>query len=229
MRHNLKQTIWLFIQRLKNLRARIRNHAVYERFREYTMIPKDTYLANLELASRFSSIEGSLVECGTWKGGMIAGLASILGNGRSIYLYDSFEGLPPAREIDGEAALNWQSDKTSPTYFDNCKALEEDARNAMKLAGFQEAKIEKGWFHDTLPKADIPGGIAILRLDGDWYDSTMEVLMNLFKSVNGGGVIIIDDYYTWDGCSRAVHDFLSRNDCMERIDSHRGVCFIVKV
>ena len=62
----------------------------------------------------------------------------------------------------------------------------------------------------------------MLRLDGDWYDSTMQCLEALVPLVAEGGTIIIDDYYAWDGCARAVHDYLSRNDLPYRIKSLYG-------
>jgi hypothetical protein len=66
-------------------------------------------------------------------------------------------------------------------------------------------------------------------LDGDWYDSTMDCLANLFNKVNKGGIIIVDDYYVWDGCSRAVHDYLSKNNLTEKIrQSEAGICYIIK-
>lgn len=75
----------------------------------------------------------------------------------------------------------------------------------------------------------VENGIAILRMDADWYDSTMDILTNFFPQINKGGVIIIDDYYHWEGCTRAVHDYLSRHECTEAITSTSfGVCFIVK-
>jgi O-methyltransferase len=48
--------------------------------------------------------------------GMAAGLVSMLGGKREYFLFDSFEGLPKAREIDGRAALEWQSNTQSPAY-----------------------------------------------------------------------------------------------------------------
>lgn len=65
-------------------------------------------------------------------------------------------------------------------------------------------------------------------MDGDWYKSTYTILDSLFPYVNENGLVIIDDYYHWDGCSRAVHDYLSVNKRAERISSYRGVCFINK-
>jgi O-methyltransferase len=201
---------------------------LFFRFKHFTMIPGISYLVNLELADKCKNIRGAIVECGTWKGGMIAGIASCLGPDREYYLFDSFEGLPKAREIDGISAIEWQNDKESPDYHDNCAATEADARKAMSLAHAPNTHIIKGWFENTLPGSKFPGGIALLRMDGDWYDSTIQILTNLFPLVNADGLIIIDDYYAWDGCSRAVHDYLSREKRPEKISCRRGICFIRK-
>src|SRR6266705_81074 len=95
---------------------------LFFRFKRFTLVRFDDYCANLRLANRFKHIPGAIVECGTWKGGMIAGLACVFGADRSYYLFDSYEGLPPAKEIDGKAALHWQADTKSPNFFDNCRA-----------------------------------------------------------------------------------------------------------
>jgi len=191
------------------------------------MISKPKYCANLEIAERFFDVPGAVVECGTWRGGMIGGISSLLGQDKGFYLFDSFEGLPPATEKDGEKAKDYQNDADADNFYDNCTASEEDAKKAMKMAGFN-ASINKGWFNKTLPNYKIDGGISILRMDADWYDSTMDILNNLFDQVNPGGVIIIDDYYYWEGCSKAVHDFLSQNSRTETINQHKDVCFIKK-
>jgi O-methyltransferase len=91
----------------------------------------------------------------------------------------------------------------------------------------KQFELRKGFFKDTLPDFD-PGPIALLRLDADWYESTMECLTHLFDRVVPDGIIILDDYYTWDGCSRALHDFLSYRKAVERIQSFDGVCFLRK-
>ncbi len=201
---------------------------IFKTFQDFTMIPREIFISNLKLVQGFSNIDGAIVECGTWKGGMIAGVATLLNDNREYYLFDSFEGLPDVKEIDGDSAKKWQEDKDSEIYFDNCKANEEDAKNAMNISNTNTYKIFKGWFNETLPSANIKGGIAILRLDGDWYESTMDILNNLFENVNKGGLIIIDDYYVWEGCSKAVHDFLSIKKCSENIRSFEGVCYIIK-
>jgi O-methyltransferase len=202
-----------------------RYRSVYQKYTNFTMIPENTYIGNLRLAARAAEISGSVVECGTWRGGMIAGIADVLGPARRYYLFDSFEGLPPAKEIDGPAALAWQSNTTGPAYFDNCTASETEARTAMSMSSAKDYRIIKGWFNDSLPRAAVSKPIAILRLDGDWYDSTKCVLDNFASSVAPGGLIIVDDYYIWDGCTQAVNEFAASRKW--RIRQNDGICFIV--
>jgi O-methyltransferase len=203
--------------------------AVYDRFRDFTMIPRILYINNLILAERVSALPGCVVECGVWRGGMSAGLPAVLGTDRQYFLFDSFEGLPPAKEVDGESAIRWQQNPLSPDHNNNCTAGEDFADRAMTLSGSRSFHLVKGWFEKTLPSFRPPEPIALLRLDADWYDSTMVCLKSLFDSMLPQGLIIIDDYYTWDGCSRAVHDFLSQRSAVERIQSSpEGVCFLQK-
>jgi O-methyltransferase len=202
---------------------------VYHKFKDYTMIPEKTYLDNLRLCRGFKNKKGVVVECGVWRGGMTAGISEILGNDFEYYLFDSFEGLPQAQDIDGKAANAWQQDTKSPIYFDNCKAEIDFAINAMKLSNCSNYHIVKGWFKDTLPGFNFTQPINILRLDGDWYESTMQCLENLYPKLAQNGLIIIDDYYAWDGCTRAVHDYLSKNELPDRINQTKnGVCYIIK-
>ncbi|MGE0772989.1 MAG: TylF/MycF/NovP-related O-methyltransferase [Cyclobacteriaceae bacterium] len=199
---------------------------LYNKYRDFTMIPQEKYADNLLLANQFRDVRGCLVECGVWRGGMIAGLSEML-PGRRVYLFDSFEGLPPAKEIDGIDAVAWQADKNSSTYYDNCRAEIQFAEMAVRKAG-ADAKIIKGWFNETLAKSDVTS-IAVLRIDSDWYESTMECLVNFFPKVVTGGLIIIDDYYVWDGCSRAVHDYLSQHSLISRVRcTAKSVAYISK-
>lgn len=192
------------------------------------MVLPDQFVANLVLANNARELSGAIVECGTWRGGMIGGIAKLLGARRTYFLFDSFEGLPPAEAIDGTDALRWQKNPKGSKFYDNCTASYEDAKHAMNLAGIGDAVIVKGWFEDTLPTTTIDDGIAILRMDADWYSSTMQILEALFPQVVPGGCILIDDYYTWEGCAKAVHDFLSRHQRPERLRSYKGVCYIIK-
>lgn len=205
----------------------VRYHRIYSRFADFTMIRRRGYVTNLALCDQFRHVPGAVVECGTWKGGMIAGIAALFNDGRDYHLFDSFEGLPDPLEVDkdrsGLSAAQWQARSSH-----NCRADESTARSAMALSGARNVRIHKGWFNATLPTY---GGqpIAILRVDGDWYESTFDVLTNLFPHVAAGGLIIFDDYYYWDGCARAVHDFLSRNGLSERIHQSNDLyAYLVK-
>jgi O-methyltransferase len=153
----------------------------------------------------------------------------LLGSGgREYFLYDSFEGLPDAKDIDGVQALSWQSNTISESYFDNCSADISYAKQAMKISGVREYRIVKGWFKETLPGFDRTKKIAFLRLDGDWYDSTMDCLINLYDYMVPGGCIVIDDYYTWEGCNKAIHDFFNGRGIYYSIRQlDNDVCYII--
>jgi O-methyltransferase len=199
---------------------------LYRAYREYTMAGAGIFWRNLLIVDERRHVKGCVVECGVWRGGMSAGMAHVLGPDREYFLFDSFEGLPAATPRDGEQAKQWQEDTSSPTYYDNCRAPIEFAERAMKLSGAPNYRLVKGWFEDTLPAFVPPCPIAVLRLDGDWYESTMIALESLFKHLARDGIVIVDDYYAWDGCSRAVHDFLSRHQMTTRITQKFGVCVL---
>jgi O-methyltransferase len=79
-----------------------------------------------------------------------------------------------------------------------------------------------GWFDDTFGLARPileQRGIALLRIDCDWYDSVKLTLDSFEGFVGESGIIILDDYFTWDGCARATHDYLSQNKLPYRIES----------
>lgn len=203
--------------------------SIYEKYKDYTMIPLKIYLKNLRLIEKYANVSGCVVECGVWRGGMAAGMSELLGGDRTYYLFDSFEGLPQAKEIDGKAAIEWQNDKDSPGYRDNCKAEISYAEEAMRKSRTKNYHLIKGWFEETLPNFALTEQIAFLRLDADWYESTTQCLNSLYPKVAKGGLIIIDDYYAWDGCSRAVHDYLSRNSRKERIMQFQNkLAYIIK-
>lgn len=202
-----------------------KHRKTFRKFRPFTMISEEAYVGNLRLASTITELRGDIVECGTWRGGMIAGIADTLGPDRKYWLFDSFEGLPPAKSIDGEAALAWQRNTSSPEYYDNCRASQEEAEKAMSMSAGINYVVAKGWFRDTLPAANV-GPIALLRLDADWYESTKEVLDNLAGRVVRGGLIVVDDYYTWDGCTLAVNECAVARNWMIRQSSSGDVCYV---
>jgi hypothetical protein len=143
---------------------------------------------------------------------------------RPVYLLDSFEGLPPAEQRDGPLALAWQSRQMPEIFFDNCLAPLNEVRQTLIRLGFSpaEARVVPGWFHETVPAlvSELSDtAIACLRLDGDWYSSTRICLEHLLPLVAEGAPVLVDDYYAWDGCARAVHDYLAEHDLPYRIKS----------
>lgn len=190
----------------------------------YTMVPTLVGIDNLELVARYGTVPGDIVECGTWRGGMSAAMA-MTSPAHHFSLFDSFEGLPEVTEADGESARKWQTDERT---HDNCSATEADARAAMSLSGHTDFELHRGWFEATVPTwAERKHPISVLRLDGDWYESTKVCLDHLAPLVVPGGVIIIDDYGVWEGCSKAVHDYLAEHSSPWTIATTRhGVAYI---
>jgi hypothetical protein len=163
------------------------------------------------------ALPGAFVECGAWRGGCSAIMASVAhdsGSRRKTWLFDSFEGLPEPTVADGTVAGAYASRKTDGrlSSIRLCVGTEDKAKEILfgKLKLPQDdIVIRKGWFQDTLPIAkNEVGPIAILRLDGDWYESTRVCLEHLYDLVVPGGYVIIDDYGTWEGCRKAVDEFL---------------------
>lgn len=203
--------------------------AVIPQIRHATMLPEEaltfTWRTAMELLE--SSQPGALVECGTWLGGCSFGLAlvqkQVFGRViRPIHMLDSFEGLPPPGERDGPAALLYQSRPSDPGYFDNCRAPLEQVERIRDALGLrpEECRLTQGWFDTTVPvlAEELTGqGIALLRVDCDWYDPVSLVLARLEPLVPEEGIVIVDDYYAWDGAARALHDHLARNDLSYRI------------
>lgn len=200
---------------------------LYQKLRNYTMVPERTFEANLEVAKYIPHIAGCVVECGVWKGGMIAAISEVMdANGeREYFLFDSFEGLPPAQEIDGAEAIGYQKNTSSPAYFDNCRISSQYANEAMMMVGAKTFTITEGWFANTLPDFKFPGPIAFLRLDCDWYASIKICLDELWDKVATGGIVVVDDYFAWDGCRKAVNAFFGNKIILREEDS---LCWVVK-
>lgn len=176
-----------------------------------------------------NDLPGVFLECGTWKGGcavaMLLAQRAFFGQvRRPVYMLDSFEGLPPVDPRDGPLAAQWQAGADKEKFFDNCRAAQADLQALLRLHRFEDAdyRLVRGWFHDTVPQLgrELTGtGVAVLRLDGDWYSSTEVCLQHLEPHTAEEGVVIIDDYYAWDGCARAVHDYLAAKNLPYRIKS----------
>lgn len=214
--------------RVKKIRSNWGRYSeIYKKCLPNTMVGGDGFKTNLQLVDTCRHLEGDVVECGVWKGGMSAGMAYLLGPTRKYYLFDSFEGLPKPTEMDGEYAVEWQESGDDELTHSNCTADEADADAIMRRTGV-DYQLVKGWFQDTVPNFEGIEKIAVLRLDGDWYDSTMIALEKFVPLVVPGGVIILDDYYYWEGCSKAVHDYLSREKSTARLVSGENFAYFRK-
>ena len=202
---------------------------IIARVRNGSMVDDDALLFSWRTACELirDDVPGALVECGTWMGGCSFGLAlaqkAVFGAVvRPVHMLDSFEGLPPADERDGPAAIAYQNTPDDPGYMDNCRAPLDRVlalRDALGLTQ-TECPIVPGWFAQTVPDLRprlAACGIAWLRVDCDWYEPVRFVLDHLGPLVSEDGIVILDDYYAWDGCARATHDYLSHNDLAYRL------------
>jgi hypothetical protein len=208
--------------RLKGYDGESEASAALSRVAGHTMISYERAITLYQQVCHLeeSGIEGALVECGVWKGGAAALMAlANLEHGRTrreIHLFDSFQGLPEpssrdgqhdiakaqrlaGRSLDGSGALR-------PVGWD--RASREDSEALLREVGYplQHVHYHEGWFQDTLARSDF-GDIALLRLDGDWYDSTKACLDVLYPRVVPGGFVVIDDYGHREGCRAAVTDY----------------------
>jgi O-methyltransferase len=213
----------------------LRYHSLYHRFRRFTFVARDAYITNLYLVRRVLAqpalAAGCIVECGTWRGGMAAGLVTIGGAHREYHFFDSFGGLPPASEADGAVARAWQAEELAKGAGGNCTASRAEFDSLMARIGAPAHRlhIHQGLFADTFPKAAVPP-IAVLRLDADWYDSTLLCLERFWDGLLGGALVVIDDYYSWEGCRKAVHEFLARRRAPEPIRQSRfgKIAYLIK-
>ncbi len=178
----------------------------------YRIIRPYTVCGNTRLRGLYWAVEhvvaedvpGDLVECGTARGGSFAlmGLAmKQLGVARTLWAFDTFEGLPPPTDADPDQAVARFS--TGGFRGDLCEVMGFLDR----LGILSQCRLVKGPFQDTLPRCEVER-IAVLHIDCDWYESVKACLHYLYDRVSPGGVVQIDDYGHWAGARKAVHEFL---------------------
>jgi len=166
------------------------------------------HLRKLTEATLAEGIPGDYIETGVWRGGacilMRAVLAAYGVSDRRVYVADSFEGLP---RPDADRYPADRGDKLFS--FGELAVSEAQVRRNFEAYGLLDEQVVflKGFFKDTLPS--LTGhSFALIRLDGDMYESTFEALTSLYDGVSPGGYVVIDDYGIMGACRRAVHDFL---------------------
>jgi hypothetical protein len=174
----------------------------------YTMIGRSRldHLAGCVATVLDENVPGDLIECGVWRGGAAmlirAQLAERGITDRRVWLADSFAGLPPPCPETDEG-LN-----ISGTIVPELAVSLEQVQANFAGLGLLDHQVcfLRGWFADTLPHAPIRE-LAVLRIDGDLYSSTMDALQALYDRVAPGGFVIVDNYGALSQCARAVHDF----------------------
>lgn len=183
----------------------------------FTMIPW-TALEHVQSAiinTVKSNVPGDFVETGAWRGGTCILARSIyadLGEKRKVFVVDSFEGLPPpdpSKYPDDKGDTHFQD----PNMVASLEMVQENFRKFGLLD--DQVVFIKGWFKDTVPTAPIDK-ISILRLDGDMYESTIDVLVYLYHKLSIGGYLIIDDYQH-PACRSAIRDFRAKHGITENI------------
>jgi len=160
-------------------------------------------------------VPGDLIETGVWRGGatvlMRAVLAAYGDRSRTVWVADSFEGLPPP---DAERFPADRNDRHHE--LDYLRVSEDQVRETFRRYGLLDGQVKflKGWFRDTLPSAPM-ARLAVLRLDGDMYESTMEALEALYPKLSPGGFAIVDDYGAIPACRQATDDYRRRHGIAE--------------
>ena len=154
-------------------------------------------------------IEGDLIETGVWRGGAIIFMRGILKaygvTDRMVWVADSFEGLPAA----DRGRYPKETSMDLHMAGDLAVSLEQVQSNFARYGLLDDqVRFLKGWFRDTLPAAPIEH-LAVMRLDGDLYESTMDALVSLYAKLSPGGFVIIDDFNALQCCNDAVADFRS--------------------
>ena len=155
-------------------------------------------------------IPGDFIETGIWRGGACIFMRGLLMahdvTDRLVWCADSFEGVPPPTHPE-DAGLD-----LSRNVLPILAVPLEEVQELFSRYGLLDDQVRflKGWFKDSLAAAPI-GKLAILRLDGDLYESTWDALAPLYDKISTGGFIIVDDYGSCPPCKRAITDFRAKS------------------
>ena len=165
-----------------------------------------------------NNVEGDFIETGVWRGGAYIYAKAIIDSygvtDRTVWVADSFAGLPEPDVKKYKLDKGDQHNKEAVLSVSRDQ-VEDNFRSYGQLD--ENVKFLEGWFKDTLPSAPIQK-VAVLRLDGDMYESTMDALLSLYEKVTPNGYVIVDDYHAVEGCKKAVHDYLDANCKNEKVE-----------
>jgi hypothetical protein len=193
---------------------------IIQAVRPWTMTGPDKLYALIQ-AVRYVSrhdIPGDVVECGVWRGGSMQAVArTLMAHGdtaRDLHLFDTYEGMPPpserdTRRQDERTAAELMATESRQDSLVWAVATLDDVQDGMAQVGYPAERVHfvKGKVEDTIPE-HAPEQISILRLDTDWYESTVHELEHLYPRLSSGGVVLFDDYGYWEGAREAVDEFL---------------------
>jgi len=191
---------------------------IFDIARNYSMTDKPAMFA-LYSAMEYvlkRNIAGHIVECGVWRGGSALMASLILKMNeiteKSVYLYDTYEGMSEPTKHDIDMHGNSASSLMQRFQDDNgwCYASIEDVKKTFVPFSFEfDINFIKGDVLQTIPSTH-PDKISLLRLDTDWYESTLLELELLYPKLTYGGVLIIDDYGHWSGARKAVDEYFTK-------------------
>jgi hypothetical protein len=201
--------------------------ATIEAVKHFTLTPHGRIVALIRALDHLveHGVAGDIVECGVWKGGSVMAAARTLlrreDSARRLWLFDTFGGMtePGPEDVSLHHESAHQQWRTLPRW---CYAPLEEVRKALFSTGYEQARIHfvVGRVEETLP-AQGPEQIALLRLDTDWYSSTMHELTHLYPRLVRGGILILDDYGHWQGSRQAVDEYLREQEVplfLHRVD-----------
>jgi len=179
-----------------------------------------------------NGIPGDLIEAGVWRGGAAIFMRGTLKahgvNDRLVWAADSFEGLPEPDPDMFPLEAKAQAGPVMQKLYNNLVASLEDVKRNFAAYGLMDDQVKflKGWFKDTLPTAPI-NALSLIRLDGDFYESTRDGLNHLYDRLSIGGYVIIDDYgeASWTYCRKAVDEFRSHRRIEDPLIAVDSKCF----
>lgn len=203
---------------------------IFRKCKDYSLTSKERMYALYKAVQYIihADIPGDFVESGVWRGGsamVIAYTLQSLGvHDRTIYLYDTFAGMPKPTDKDFRLAdtkyaiEEWE--KVQKRNENMTYASLEEVQHNMHSTGYpkEHMMFVEGPVEETIPST-LPMQIALLRLDTDWYSSTKHELTHLFPLVTKHGVLIIDDYGHFSGAKKATDEYFSGKPILlHRID-----------
>lgn len=205
---------------------------IFNKVKDLTLLQYERIECNIKSIDYIinNNIDGDIVEAGVYKGGSILSMILRLEErhilNRQIHLYDTFNGMTESSEYDIDLN-NIKAKDAIDDYL--CKCDLDSVKNNIKNNSAYPSNLIQYHVGDILKTKFIPEKISILRLDTDWYESTKFELDNFFDKVSIGGVIMVDDYGHWNGCKKAVDEFLLKHPEIEieKID-YTGIIFYKK-